>query len=1312
MKLKSLNLITIIALLLFCITGAHGEDSGYLNRVTFPGQGKLTGPVFVGDDVFTARDGDGIYRFSKDLDKKGHINLNANFASLAGLEGKLYVLADQDGKRSLYIYDGKTLEELKKVPAGGYDSFVEMRDYEWAKSLIIVGKNKFAYLEKDGDVGEEMVFKEKIKRVNHIAWFIKGGDESNKLLVQTEPEMGSNTGSQSTTYINIYENNKQIKRWKLEEKILCICGEYQFDNIRHIFTIDKKHKSKINIYSIFGEYSRSIMIPNDYSIIGDLAEGYDLDIIIDVRNNKNGEHYLAKVCKSFGNFLWKYPLTGRTNASGLDILFPAGDYTFEIYRGGLETGQGGRKERSTKEWKELASKESKFQLKPPWGNIDFPPNFIFVIRDIKGNHYVLDKIDPENGKREKNALIGKLNNPKITSHKVNFYQCFDQKSPEIKKFNDRLYLINQPLDKYGDFASITVFNPDLVQSQKKAAVTPYEKLIHSYSLLTNASNRQPDFKKYMGEKFGPQPVKMSRERIREVSEYYDRARRQDPFNPFLDMYFILARLELGSDINALWDEVTLIEKKCNYDIFQLSLLGALFSRYRQDKAGDYLLARAVEFAPASAPDYRRAFALAACSPGANIMGILRRMAGDREPDYDRMIGILGYMSDMAPSNQYNYYAWSAFSRRLREEGKNEQASLAADKARYYFNHNRYFSAKDSALFDILSVLAVILGILFLALSFRFTYQANRRKSHYLAEVTGISRLDGIIDLYQRYLVPGEKNLLGFFLSLGMASILADAVLLVLMKITRESLAGYYVVLLGISILTGLVAFVYLGVFLRRIEKRHYGNASVTGDRSWKNILNNSFLPFMGEQEKVILIILSLAGVIIAYILLGIQGNVTFMQEAPPAIAGGCYGCDESLRVLEEEIKKDPKNPDTKLLLGYEYLLRGYDDKAGENFRSFLVHKPGDLSARGNMALTRAGRNPEEAISGLEKIARNRDIKKFYRYADRVYYDLVLLEKEYISKDAVSPYKEELDRTNSAVVAANKIVHPGEYLPFPPAWSQEKAGLPYRQDLGKVIYSYFFPFVTAAQVSGISGDSYLYSGIAVNMAAVIYWGWTLLLLLSLFVVKEPRFIPYHCLRCGKLICERCAPVDPRGWCPQCSKIAGFHMPGAFQFILPGLRQILIGESFRGILLMTSFLYGLVYCFLLYFPFREGFLLQAGGNRYLGFMQAMTAPDVVFPYRVTEDPVLMPFVGAVLVAVLVSFISNFLEVLKSGRYVDIIQIAGIEDVETQLLEYKTVRTSLLANANSYHTRLITRQLERKTRIQDLQRKIEEPGDSGQL
>lgn len=886
------------------------------------------------------------------------------------------------------------------------------------------------------------------------------------------------------------------------------------------------------------------------------------------------------------------------------------------------------------------------------GVTDPSGEYLFIIRDLRARRYVLNRIELKTGRLDRQVLLGEMTDPVLSF-------------PPAGSSTSYLYLTGQKARESDLFASITVFNREL-EGEYKFVLSPFDYLQYTYARLKNAAGVDSWFKKYLSEKYSDKPEPFDGEKIRNAAQIYREALEKNRTNPFLNTYYILARMEMGATRETLKDEIAEIDKKCNYDVFELSLIGSLFYRYRHYEIGDHFLKEAARYIPAATPDYERSYASLFSSPGYNMVMILNQMKGDKDPDYGKMFELVNRLTDMLPSSEYNYYIWSVISGYYRDQGEKAKSAEAAGKARFHFYHNRFFPAWKVALFDMLSSLAVILGTLFLLLSIWFGFRANRRKNHYLSETSGIKEMGGIIELYHTTLSPGEKNLLGFLMSLGILSVLTDGILLLLRGITRETFSGYYGIMLAISIITGVIVGIYLLMVLVRMESSHYGNITVTGDKSLKNIMNNSFLPFLGSGEKLVLISLSLAGVILAFILLYLQGSYIFMGNMPANIVGGRYGSDQSFAFITKELDRDPGNPYTHLLMGYEYLLRGEYDHAEKYYGNFLASHPGDIGARANLALIRSAENPLEAISILEKLLQNRQLKKNYLYADRVYYDLILLEKENIAKDAASPWQKTLDEMKSGTVEANALIHPGKLLLFPPSLEQEKRGLPTQYDYKRVFYSYLFPFVSVFQ------DGYQYSAAALIIAVVLYWLWTIVLVISFHFVKEPPSVPYHCRRCGKLICEKCIlPYDDRQWCTECDGNKGFQLPSIFRFLIPGISQIQVGNTVRGTIYLISFLYGLFYCFILFFPLREN-VMGMGGARFLGILQAVTVPGTIFPYNVAKDPVLHWFTILAILMPIIPLILNFIELMKSGKYK---VRPPIPAFETQLLEVKEFKTRLI-------------------------------------
>lgn len=1186
----------------FSTTGiSHSSEQGYINRFTLLSPGKITGPVFSGESVFIARDNDGIYRLSKDGKREGYIELKRSFSGICGQEDRIYVLYGDDGNRKINVYKSQDMQLIKSIPSG---DCIYLCNY---KNCVVAGCNDgFKLIDSDGNKyrvslsaegyhipGQDGEEKKKLflpdKSIKAI--FVDG----NKIIVSYMMGESVETGGDKRYrhYVAVYEGTKRIHRWE-SPPVVYSCKDEK------VFTSDMDTSNKINIYSIEGKKLSELTIP-DKSIVAENMvfnrDGYAL--VFTTGSIHRGMYEVLNLDIKTGKILWQFPIGGRIGRQG----------------------------------------------------VAFIDNKMYVLRNVRGSRYILDRIDLKTGVGDGCIYPGYMGQCGLATH------------------NRLLYLADMKRIKSSKFPSLYVLNPDF-RGDNKFSVTPPDKLLYSYTELTYASKEDPRFKKYMSEKFRENPEPYDREMIKNAVDIYDRASKRNPFNPFLEMYNILAKLEAGEKEDELKTQIKSLDEKCGYDVFTLSLVGALFSRYNYDSIGDHFLEKASKFAPAAAEDYKRAFATLISSPGVHFMGVIRRMAGDNQPRFDRIVKIVDYMTQIMPSNEYNYYIWSAISQFYAREGKKKEANLAAEKAKYYYKHNQYLSSRDIAHFDMLSVLALIMGILFLVLSVWFSFRANRRKNHFLAEISGLKQLNGTAGILQEQLKPGEKNIMGFLISLGIVSILVDGLLLLLMRVTHETYRGFYNVGLGISILVGVIVGIYLIVTRVRIESKYYGKVTVTGDKSWKNILNNSFLAFMSEQEKVVLISLSVAGVILAYILLNILANVVFIQQMPLSMMGGTYGNDRSLTVLKSHLKRNPKNPYTHLLMGYEHHIRGEYEKAEGHYLKFLARHPRDINASANLGLVRSNRNPEDGISILGKLARNRGLKSFYKYADRIYYDLTLLEKKVVSKDAVSPYQKDLDEMKSGTIEANKIVHPGKLLLFPPQWQQEKKGLASDMKISRIFYSYFFPFISIEEIyrTITHTPAYGISYFALIIAVAAYWLWTIVLIVSLFFVKQPIFIPYYCGRCGKLVCERCAPPDGRNWCDECCMNKGYHIPNTFQIIFPGLNQIRNGNSIRGVIFMILFFYSLLYSMLLFIPLREGSILYSGGNRYIGFLQALNTPYTIFPYNVTQDPVLRWFVAGVVLVLLCIFVLNALEVFYSGKY-----RKGEEpsEIETQILDYARIK-----------------------------------------
>ncbi|MCE1247846.1 MAG: hypothetical protein LWY06_14485 [Firmicutes bacterium] len=878
---------------------------------------------------------------------------------------------------------------------------------------------------------------------------------------------------------------------------------------------------------------------------------------------------------------------------------------------------------------------------------------IFIVRELREGIKILDRINTENGTVTDEMLIGETGPAFLTA----------------SLSNDYLYFVNNKGGENSLLTSVIVFKTDLTGSKSFIGI-PIDKINYTYSQLLFASNLNPYFKKYMATKYGKTPEPYDRAMIDDAAAEYKKAWAADPFNPFFGMYYILAETELGKKPAELKSDFDKLESQCGYNVYSLSLVGGLFCRYRLDGQGADFLQKAVDYSPASETDFARSFTTGNNSPDAYLMGILGRMSEDRDPSMERIVTLVSYMSSMMPSSEFNYYLWSGISNYYGSKGNRQQSKQAAEKARFYYKNNSYLSPGRVAGFDVISNLAVVLGILFVVLSFWFSFRANRKKRHYLSEVSGVSEMGGVLELLNHALKPAEKTLLGVLFSIGLISVLVDTILLFLM----QKSGSFYGTILAVSLVVGIFAAVYMFAVLLRVERKHYGFATVTGSRSFRDFLNNSFLPFMSYREKVVLIIISILGPLFAIVLLGMLGSSVFTERVPASIAGGAYGTDSSRVFLENRLRQDPGNPYLQLILGYDCLLRKEYDEAEKHYLSFLSFNPADRGAAVNLAISRSYGNPEEARQMMEKIVQNRKISQNWRFADRLYYNLILLDKNILGKDSVSPYQAELDKTGSKTVAANSLINPGKLLPIPPEWDQERGAYTSDTDLSRMVYSYLFPFVMLNDLYNGPQGTFGYGRVFVNFAAAMGWLWTLLLIISFFAVKDPPFMPSVCKRCGKIICEKCTKQDDRGWCLRCAENTGFVSPSPLCFFVPGTRQILLGETVKGILYMILFFYGVSYCLLMIFPYRNMFPGGAQG-RYLGILQSIMAPNTIFPYNVITDPVLWVFAVFVILLCVGIFALNAWEVLKGGRYRD----KGVRtDVETQLIEYKAMRTRLIGQS----------------------------------
>ena len=1201
---RSINILIIISLIIISLTGiANANETGYLNRHVFMEDNPMTGPAFNEDGVFIARSNEGIYQFSWDGKLKKFYKYETGFLKILSYDRFLYILTDNKGKRNIEILEVPSFKTVKKLEA------------DRVKDIHLENLEISAMTPRSRETDW---FKAKLIAVKENGMTLYDLDGSKPRDISTE-NFKIKAVLISDYRINIQSEKPDIGKNKIEvfslsekvyewESSLFILNE---EESGYFFVMDEKLPHLIKIFTPDGEPKDTLTFEENTTVSKSLFFYiYNDDSIITLLKQKDKPYsLLTKINLKTKQVLWSVPVAGRITT----------------------------------------------------GTKDIKDEYLYIIRDLQAKRFVLNRVNIKDGRLDRQVYLGEMQSPRL---------YFWTESLEFPEKNDYdkgyIYLTNRHTRQSCQLSSLTVFDREL-EGEHKFVLSPADHLQYTYARLKNASNRDPWFKKYMSEKFGNDPVARDTDKIRDAVNIYNEAKEKNTTNPFLDVYYILARLELGATPEVLKDEISLIDKKCNYDVFELSLIGALFYRYRHYQAGEHFLKEAVKYAPASSPDYKRAYADLYSSPGFYIVRILNQMARDKEPQYQRMIELTSLMSEMLPSCEYNYYAWSGFSNYYRAKGDAKKAKEAAKKASQYFYHNEFFPPWKVALFDVISVLTVILGVLFPVFSVWFTFRSFRRKNHYLSEKSGIKEPGGIIELYQTSLSPGEKNLLGFLISLGILSIMVDGILLILKQLTRETYQNSYNFILGLSVLTGVIIGIYLFIVLLRAENKHYEGMDDNRKKSFRDVLNNSFLAFMVEKERKILISLSIAGVLLAFILMNLMSGYVFLSRVPASIAGGRYGSDQSLSLLRNQLEKTPNNPWTQLLMGYEYLLRGRYGEAKNYYEKFLAVHPNDISARANLALILSKTSPPTAVSMLEKLLQNRRLQKNYPYADRVYYDLVLLEKEIFGKDAVSPYKKILEETKSATVEANGIVHPGRKLLFPPTLEQEKLGIPRGFNYSSIFYSYLFPFVSVFQ-----GGQY-YSAAALIIAVAAYWLWTLILILSFNFIKESGSMPHYCKRCGKLICEKCIlPYDTRQWCRECDKNKGFHLPSVFEFLIPGIHQLQGGNTIKGTLCLVSFLYGLFYCFILFFPLRRSIFTGSGRGTYLGILQGVTVPDTIFPYNAAKDPVLGWFVLCVLIMTVVPLILNAIELLRAGKYKE---RPPIPVFETQLLEVREFKTRLI-------------------------------------
>lgn len=857
----------------------------------------------------------------------------------------------------------------------------------------------------------------------------------------------------------------------------------------------------------------------------------------------------------------------------------------------------------------------------------FHANKLYLFHELRFCGH-LSILDPESGVVKRTIGLGPINAKRINVNAGKLYVTHTAEHRPMR-MNSSVLVLDQDLDGEENFK-----------------VDPLARIFLNIGKLKLARSYDPVFYEKLFSKYEPGAEGVSRKRALKASEKFKTAIRQDPTNPYSLALYILTKLEAGRSRDSLQDEINNLLNKCSHDVFCLTSIGSLFSRLRYDKLAKIFLERAVEISPVLSADFGPSSSWMLSSPGFFLYRAARQLKDQQGEQTDRIARNISYLERISPGNEFLYPFWSALSQMMKREGKPEESKKAAQKAIEYFYHTKNFPHWRHTFFDFLTIFSIVMGFLFLATSIWFSLRANYARRYAEIQSSGVKSFKSTIDLLKQYLKPAEKNVLGFLLSLGLLSVFVDVVILFLVRISDRSIKIYYDVILAVSIITGAVVFIYLLIAGLRVERRYYSKYLPLRKGKFIENLNNSFLAYMGKKEKYVLICLSLLGIILALIMNSLISNLLFLVRTPLNYVGSYYVSDWKVKKIQDELKKNPGNSYAHLLMGRAYLENGKYKNSIEHLKTYMEKHPGDYGAMGNIAIARFHQDPEAGLKLMEQTLKKAKHKGNFKDMDRIYYNLeIMLEKEGRSSLSLDARKD-LREIDSQLIFAYRRLKPGNFLPFNPSLDQEMKAIGDYDYFKTSFHSYLYPVTAIGHVEAIF-DSEKYNLVSLFIWIPLYSAWTLILILSLFLLKEPSSKPVFCKRCGgNLVDPR--RNDPRSWCDRCKENDSYQLPSLFQLIFPGVYQLKTGKIIRGILYSAAWLYGLVYLFILYFPFKHNLPIQCGDNSFIGPLSSTVTITTFFPYKAAEDPALSPYIFAILGAFVLVLILNAVEVLLGGRF----------------------------------------------------------------
>jgi len=394
---RSFFLFSLILVLLFITMGiSYPSQQGYVSRFTMLSPGRITGPAFSDNITFIARDNDGIYRLSKEGKEEGHIELKGSFLDIRGQGDRIYVLFGNDGRRKINVYKSPGMELLKSIPSGDCNFIRSYRD-----SIIAGCNDGFKLIDSDGNQyrvslsadgyyipGQEGQDKKKFflpeKALKNI--FVDGNKIIASYIMGEISE--ADDDKKLRHYIAVYEGTKRIQRWESPSRIY-MCKD------KKVFTSGASSLNKINVLSLEGEMLKELVIPEKSLVAGNMVF-YESGcvIVFTTSPNHQGMYEILNIDVTTGKIKWKFPVGGRV--SDRDVAF---------------IGKN-----------------------------------MYVLRNVRGNRYILDRIDLEKGVEDRRIYPGYMGKCRLATH-YDFLYITDMKRIKSSKFPSLFFASFYPLER-------------------------------------------------------------------------------------------------------------------------------------------------------------------------------------------------------------------------------------------------------------------------------------------------------------------------------------------------------------------------------------------------------------------------------------------------------------------------------------------------------------------------------------------------------------------------------------------------------------------------------------------------------------------------------------------------------------------------------------------------------------------------------------------------------------------------------------------------------------------------------------------------